>query len=170
LIDNIIILKSFTPNLAGDFTGGWVDIQTKDFQSKEVLNFSLGIGYNLAMNFNSNYLSQESTSVDILAFGRSSRELPFSEPRVIPKSEYTQSGGGAQRAESNANAFSKNMDVLTQSSLLNTSFSLDYGNQFNKKNKTYGFNVATGYSNTFNYFDNVIFETYLKNADKTVKK
>lgn len=170
LIDNIIILKSFTPNLAGDFTGGWVDIQTKDFQSKEVLNFSLGIGYNPAMNFNSNYLSQESTSGDILAFGRSSRELPFSEPKVIPKSEYTQSGGGAQRAESNANAFSKNMDVLTQSSLLNTSFSLDYGNQFNKKNKTYGFNVATGYSNTFSYFDNVIFETYLKNADKTVNE
>ena len=170
LIDNIIILKSFTPNLAGDFTGGWVDIQTKDFQSKEVFNFSLGIGYNPAMNFNSNYLSHESTSGDILAFGRSSRELPFSKPKVIPKSEYTQSGGGAQRAESNANAFNKNMDVLTQSSLLNTSFSLDYGNQFNKKNKTYGFNVASGYSNTFSYFDNVIFETYLKNADKTVNE
>jgi len=26
LIDNIIVKKSFTPNLSGDFTGGWVDL------------------------------------------------------------------------------------------------------------------------------------------------
>jgi hypothetical protein len=51
LIDNIIILKSFTPNLAGDFTGGWVDIQTKDFQSKEAMSISLGIGYNPSNEF-----------------------------------------------------------------------------------------------------------------------
>ncbi len=170
LIDNIVILKSFTPNLAGDFTGGWVDIQTKDFQSKEAMSISLSLGFNPAMNLNSNYLSHESTNADLLAFGKSSRNLPFSEPKVIPKSEYTQSGGGAQRAESNANAFSKNMDVMTQTSMLNTSFSLDYGNQYNKKNKTYGFNVATGYSNTFNYYDNVIFQTYLRNEDKSVNE
>ena len=167
LIDNIVILKSFTPNLAGDFTGGWVDIQTKDFQSKEAMSISLSLGFNPAMNLNSNYLSYESTNADLLAFGKSSRSLPFSEPKVIPKSEYTQSGGGAQRAERNANAFNKNMDVMSQTSMLNTSFSLDYGNQYNKKNKTYGFNVATGYSNNFNYYDNVIFQTYLRNEDKS---
>jgi hypothetical protein len=170
LIDNIVILKSFTPNLAGDFTGGWVDIQTKDFQSKEAMSISLSLGFNPAMNLNSNYLSHESTNADLLAFGKSSRNLPFSEPKVIPKSEYTQSGGGAQRAESNANAFSKNMDVMTQTNMLNTSFSLDYGNQYNKNNKTYGFNVVTGYSNTFNYYDNVIFQTYLRNEDKSVNE
>jgi hypothetical protein len=71
------------------------------------------------MNLNSNYLSQESTNADILSIWEIiKRTSLFLNLRVIPKSEYTQSGGGAQRAESNANAFSKNMDVITQSSML----------------------------------------------------
>ena len=31
LVDNIIVYKSFTPDLPGDFTGGMVNIETKDF-------------------------------------------------------------------------------------------------------------------------------------------
>lgn len=170
LIDNIVVLKSFTPDLAGDFTGGWVDIQTKDFQSKETFSISASLGYNPAMNLNDNFLSYNSSFADVLAWGSPSRKIPFSSEVTIPKSEYTQSNGGADRAEIHANAFDKNMNVSRKTSLLNSSFSLDYGNQFNKKDVTYGFNLATGYSNTYNYYDQVIFQSYLKDADKSVNQ
>jgi len=31
LLDNILVYKTFTPNLPGDFTGGYIDIVTKNF-------------------------------------------------------------------------------------------------------------------------------------------
>jgi len=167
LIDNIVVLKSFTPNLAGDFTGGWVDIQTSDFQAKEVFDVSLSIGYNPKMNLTEDYLSHKAGFGDVFAFGNRTRKIPFDEAIVIPKSEYTQSNGGAQKAASHANAFNKTMAVEAVTSFLNTSFSINYGNQINKKKKTYGYNLAAGYSNNYKYFDEATYQTFLKNSDKS---
>ena len=45
VIDNITVYKTFTPNLSGDFTGGLVDITTKDFPAGQIfyVNASLGL-------------------------------------------------------------------------------------------------------------------------------
>lgn len=39
VLDNIIIVKTFTPDLAADFTGGIVDLQTKDFPDEKYFLF-----------------------------------------------------------------------------------------------------------------------------------
>jgi TonB-dependent receptor len=170
LIDNIVVLKSFTPNLAGDFTGGWVDVQTSDFQAKEVFAVSASLGYNPAMHFNGDYLTHGGGIGEAFAFGRSNRKIPFGEAKIIPRTEYTQGAAGAQSAQENANAFSKNLEANQQMSLLNTSFNINYGNQINKDKKTYGYNLAAGYSNTFNYYENAIYQTFIKDEDKSVNE
>ena len=43
-------------------------------------------------------------------------------------------------------------------------------NQINKDKKTYGYNLAAGYSNTFDYFDQAIYQTYIKDEDKSVNE
>jgi len=170
LIDNIVVLKSFTPDLAGDFTGGWVDVQTADFQAKEVFGVSASLGFNPAMSFNSDYLTHDGGLGEVFAFGKGARKVPFGEAKAIPFSLYTQSNGGAQKAQDNANAFSKNVAAETATSLLNTSFSINFGNQITNKKKTYGYNLAAGYSNAFKYFDQAIYQSYIKDADKSVNE
>ena len=170
LIDNIVVLKSFTPNLAGDFTGGWVDVQTSDFQAKEVFAVSASLGYNPAMSFNGDYVTHGGGIGEVFAAGKGSRKIPFGEAKAIPFSQYTQRNGGAQQAQGNANAFSKELGATQQMSLLNTSFNINYGNQINKDKKTYGYNLAAGYSNKFNYYDQALYQTYIKDEDKSINE
>jgi hypothetical protein len=37
LIDNMVVLKSFAPELPADFTGGIVNIETKDFPEERII-------------------------------------------------------------------------------------------------------------------------------------
>ena len=56
VIDNIVVAKTFTADMPADFTGGIVDLATKDFPSKKSFNVSFGLGYNPAMHLQSDYL------------------------------------------------------------------------------------------------------------------
>jgi TonB-dependent receptor len=162
LIDNIIVRKSFTPNLSGDFTGGWIDIKTKDFQEKEVFDVSVSLGYNPDMNLNKDFIIQSGNMGDAYAVGGRSRKLPFAEQK-IPVSQWATN---PELAQSNAAAFSKNMGVQQKTSLLNSSFSVNYANQKDSDGKTFGYNLAAGYSNTYTYYDMATYETYLRDEDK----
>jgi TonB-dependent receptor len=77
LIDNIVVYKNFTPDLPGDFTGGLVDITTKDFPDELTIKGSASIGANTNAHFGDNYLSHETPSRAFLAAGASDREIPF---------------------------------------------------------------------------------------------
>ena len=46
LLDNIIISKSFTADQPGNYAGGLVQLQTKDFPDKFTLSFTSSVGYN----------------------------------------------------------------------------------------------------------------------------
>jgi outer membrane receptor protein involved in Fe transport len=46
LVDNIIVNKTATPDLPGEFTGGMVQINTTDVPFKNFLNIGIGMGFN----------------------------------------------------------------------------------------------------------------------------
>jgi TonB-dependent receptor len=48
LVDNVIVNKTATPDLPGEFTGGLVQINTKDVPVDNFLNVSVGTGFNSA--------------------------------------------------------------------------------------------------------------------------
>ena len=73
------------------------------------------------MHFNNAYLTHGGSIGEVFAVGKGSRKIPFGEAKAIPFSQYTQSNGGAQKAQENANAFSKELGATQQMSLLNTS-------------------------------------------------
>jgi len=56
LIDNIVINKTFTPDLPGDFTGGMVNIETQDFPETKTLNFSYGTSFKPGTHFNDDFI------------------------------------------------------------------------------------------------------------------
>jgi hypothetical protein len=49
LVDNLIINKTASPDLPGDFSGGLVTINTKDFPDENFFNFSLGLGSTVSL-------------------------------------------------------------------------------------------------------------------------
>ena len=73
LIDNIIINKTATPDLTGEFAGGLVQVITKDIPTSSQLAFGVSLGYNTQSTFK-DFLSNERGPNDWLGF--SDRKLP----------------------------------------------------------------------------------------------
>lgn len=78
LIDNIIINKTATPDLTGEFAGGLVQINTKDIPTKNSLSFGIGLGFNTQSVFKQ-FVSNERGNTDYLGFD-DRRNLPSSYP------------------------------------------------------------------------------------------
>ncbi len=73
-IDNIIISKSFTADLPGDFSGGFIQIVTKSMPDKSSLKFSIGTGVNSVTHFNKATLGTRA-GTEFLGFDNSLRPL-----------------------------------------------------------------------------------------------
>lgn len=79
LIDNIIISKSATPDLPGDFAGGVINILTKETPDQNFNSISIGSSYNTAATFK-NFETGYKTPTDIVGFDNGSRQLPKNFP------------------------------------------------------------------------------------------
>jgi len=160
LVSNIIVYKSFTPNLPGDFTGGMVNIETKDFPESEVFEVSAGVGFNPDMNLKSDYITYPGGGTDWLGFDDGTRALPLNPDLVIP-----------ERAENNpvltdiTTSFSPVMGTIRQKSGLNSNFALSYGNQINFSKFDIGYTFSANYRNETTYFDDAAFGVYFLNQN-----
>ncbi len=79
LVDNIIINKTATPEMTGEFTGGLVQITTKDIPTKNALSFGFSLGFN-TQSFGKDFVSNKRSSTDWLGFDDGQRDLPASYP------------------------------------------------------------------------------------------
>ena len=156
IIDNIIVVKSFTPDLPGDFTGGVVNIVTKDFPEEKQMNLSLGTSFNPSMHLNNNYLTYKGSKTDWLGFDNGLRDLPFHKSNKIPApiNEFKLTYLTA--------SFNNVMAAEKAKSPVDYNLSFSAGNQFKKGEVTFGYNTAISYKNTTQYFDNVEYNTFIK--------
>lgn len=76
LLDNIIIYKTFRPDLPGDFTGGLIDINTSTYPEVLTISASAAVGINTRATFNDQYVDQVSSSSDWTGRDNGTRELP----------------------------------------------------------------------------------------------
>ncbi len=76
VVDNIVIYKSATPDLPGDFAGGAARITTKQYPSSKLSELGLSIGYNSLTTFKPFKNSQPNGKLDFLGFLDNSRSIP----------------------------------------------------------------------------------------------
>ena len=76
LIDNIVIVKTFSPEYPANWAGGLIDITTKDFPEKFNLQVSSSIGYNENATFNDDFITSEESDTDWLGWDDGSRDVP----------------------------------------------------------------------------------------------
>lgn len=79
LLDNIVIVKSATPDLPGEFAGGLILIKTKDIPDQNFYNVSFGTSVNTLTTFNK-FNTNVNGSTDFLGIDDGKRKLPGSTP------------------------------------------------------------------------------------------
>jgi hypothetical protein len=128
VLDNIAVNKTATPDMPGNFAGGIIQINTKEFPANDFFSVALGTGFSDATIGKDFYASKRYNS-EIVGFGAKNRSLPHEFP-----SPFNRSGGLGQ------------INVLEQQRYLrlvkNTLVPVNYGpSQLNE-------NIQLGYGKT----------------------
>jgi len=79
ILDNLIILKTATPDLPGDFAGGIILINTKSIPEKNSTSISISGGYNSLTTFK-DFKTYKGGNTDFLGIDDGTRQLPSSVP------------------------------------------------------------------------------------------
>ena len=167
VLDNVMVYKTFSPDLYGDFTGGVVDVETKDFPTEKTIALSLGLSYAPGQQFNKDFILYTGSNTDWLGFDNGFRSLPFDKNTTIPNISTSDLNERTQ-LESLTRSFNPEMGVKNKTALPNGSFSFNMGNQIDRENVTLGYNAVLNYSNEFNYYDNWQSNAYFKDDDPDV--
>jgi TonB-dependent receptor len=98
MLDNLVIIKTATPDLPGEFAGGVIDINTTEPKENDFQSIQIGGSYNLITTFK-DFKTYDGSKTDFLGFSSSSRTLPsglpstedFNNLSALQKAEYAKS-------------------------------------------------------------------------------
>lgn len=153
ILDNILVIKSATADQPADFTGGVVDIVTKDFPTKAEYSISAGLGYNSSMHFKNEYLSYEGSRTDAFGFDGGARDL------VLPQSVETPLPvENGPRARQLTQLFQPNLKALQEQSPMDFNLGFTAGNQYNlnDEGKKIGYLASLSYKNSTEFYDGIV--------------
>ena len=78
-LESLSIIKSYTPDLPGDFSGGLADLKLRNFPSQLKYGFSIKGGANSQTTF-SDFDTYKGSKYDTFGYGESFREIPQGTP------------------------------------------------------------------------------------------
>ncbi|MBL7961561.1 TonB-dependent receptor, partial [bacterium] len=138
-IQNITVVKTYNPDMAGDFSGGLVKINTKEFPESLFMTASVSTGFNNA-SF-SKIPRYKGSGTDFLGFDDGTRQRPN-----IPKFN----GSTPDNLKAQYNSRFQNIWMPANSQVSNNSgFSFSVGNSLGE-NSNIGFLGSLTYSSDFN--------------------
>lgn len=163
LLDNIVTIKSFTPDKPGNFSGGMVDVNTKSYPDRFNLKVSTSTSYNTQATLNSNYLSYPSSGTDFLGFDNGLRELPAilkGNPEIPTAIHARRDPELAQQLDAFSKAFELGMAPLTKTAPVDQSYSLSVGNQSRIFGRPFGYLGSFSYKRNFSFYDQGLAERW----------
>ncbi|MBY5960105.1 TonB-dependent receptor [Membranicola marinus] len=160
IIENILISKTFMPNLPGDFSGGLVNIYTREFPESPLFRISASVGYNPSMNLVNNFLSYDGSKTDALGWDNGSRDLPFEKTTNIPDPIHKN-----HQLSTLTSQFNPRMSSMEVKSAPDQSYSIVYGNQFDLGSGKLGIIGTANYKVSYRTFPELEYNTYLKYPD-----
>ena len=78
MLDKIAIYKSPSGELAGDFAGGVIQLQTKSDIDKDFVSYNIGFGYRINTSFSRHFNNNVGSLTDYIGFDDGTRALPSS--------------------------------------------------------------------------------------------
>lgn len=162
ILDNIIVVKSAAAEYPADFTGGVIDIVTKDFPTKANYTISTGFGYNPEMHFNDNYLNYSGSNTDFLGFDDGMRNIPVNRYQVIPGTF-----DNSTVLSNMTNVFNKELMAKQANSGANFNFGFTAGNQFDVGDDKLGYQLSFSYKNKTQFYDDRFDGTYMRDQNNS---
>lgn len=148
IIENIMVYKSASADLPADFTGGVVDIVTRDIPTQKQMNISFSLGYNSDMHFNENYLGYEGGKTDFLGFDDGTRKLPIHPETYIPNP-----AEGDDFLEEVTRSFDPTLAAQREKSMPDFGLGFNYSNQFSVGANKLGLIASIDYKNTTTFYE-----------------
>jgi outer membrane receptor for ferrienterochelin and colicin len=132
LLENIVTVKTFTPDRPGSFTGGAVDIGTRSFPEGLTFSLSASTSYNPQVSLKEGYLSYKGGKRDWLGLDDGSRDLPKAVARSAGVPDIGAAYTDPEKARSLdqlSKAFSPVMAPSSSRAPLSHGYSLSLGHQ-----------------------------------------
>ncbi|MCP4438120.1 MAG: TonB-dependent receptor [Aureispira sp.] len=163
IIDNIIVYKSFAPDLMGNLGGGHIDLGLKSFSEDLYLKTSYKASFNTLSSFNKQFLSYQGSKMDGLGLGANARQLPdVAKAGLIQTNpQLPTTAQDLNQSNEYTQAFSNNWNSYQQTSLFNSSFDFVLGKWHKlqapknfRKRYSIGYGLMLTTQNSYNYYNN----------------
>lgn len=142
LIENLLTLKTATPDKPADFSGGLIEINTIEFPSKLIMNFSVSSSYNSMSSFK-DFLTYNGGRQDWSGIDDGTRALPaLITAMKVGKGNYT-----ADELKSIGLAFHNNWQTNTTNAPMKGNFKINLGNSHTFGRVKLGYIASANYSN-----------------------
>lgn len=142
ILDNLIILKTSTPDLPGDFAGGIIQVNTKSIPEKNNTSISIGTGYNGLTTFK-DFKTYKGGKTDWLGIDDGSRQLPTSIPSTEDYSKVTLNTDKVDYAKN----LNYDWSIKTKTALPNLNLQFTQSNVFKLFKREFGSIAAITYLN-----------------------
>ncbi len=159
LLDNIVVEKTFTPDKPGNFSGGSVDLTTKDLPEGRLLTFSTSATYNTQTTFEENMLANRTTGDDWLGAGADERDIDESlkeprDPKDLTYGDIIRDTANAVYMFEQSKAVNSKMTPVRRTAPINQGYNLSYGNTWSLFDMPLGFISAINYNRSYSYYNN----------------
>lgn len=157
LLDNIVVKKTFTPDQQGNFSGGAINLNTKDLPERMTLKLSTSVSYNSNVSLKEGVITHSGSSKEWLGFDGGYRAAPdflVDSNFALPNYTTVRNSNEAERAhylDRAAKALSREFVFSERKAPLNRGYSLSYGNLHNLFNRPLSLIASLSYSNVYSY-------------------
>lgn len=142
LIENLLTLKTATPDKPADFSGGLIEISTVEFPSKLNFSFSASSSYNSLTSFKE-FLSYNGGSMDWLGIDDGNRSLPG----MINSKKVSRGNYSSDELKTIGLAFKNNWQTSTTRAPMKGNFKISLGNSHEFGQAKLGYIASINYSN-----------------------
>lgn len=165
-IDNMQIIKSPSPEFPADYTGGFVNITTRDIPARNTAEISVGGNWNDNTSF-STFKYAKGSGTDWLGFDGGKRSLSGGINSVlVPASPSIENSVALL-----GNGLNNDWRIHTIQPAGDIKLSASFGHRWNIDDRTLGLVAALNYTNEYRRFDNMVnnlFGAYNATSDQSV--
>lgn len=182
MIENIITLKTFTPDQPGNFSGGLVNVTTKSFPDKFNLYFGLNSSFNTQASNINNFLGHgtDAGKNDWLGYDDGGRELPEILRDETNRNRLNQNAYLSARNPNRENddlrfllnessrQLSNTFTPTPKTTPVNHGFTFSVGDNKKLFGNTLGYTLGLNYSREFAHYDDGVLNTYVTSSPNTL--
>jgi len=147
LIDNVVVSKTFTPDVPGDLSGGLVDMKTIDFPPSLTVRLSIAPSFNSSATGKS-FSTYDGGSSDVLALDDGTRQIPDGFPSDLNAQQYSES-----ELQQYGRLLKNVWGTKSKTAPFNGSYSLSIGDGATLLGNNFGFVASFSYRNGFSVSD-----------------